>query len=257
MIENISIVIITLNAADTLGATLHSVRDFANVVVWDNGSTDGTLAIAAANPNVDVHHATFIGFGPSKNAACDLAANDWVLSLDADECLDANLVSALRHWPGDAPGTVGEVLRENHFMGRAVRHGGWGNDHLVRLFHREHHRFNAAQVHEKVQLTATTKIARLPGKVEHAAVRHVGQFLQKIDRYTEIRRTSSDRTYPMSIIVIKSLFAFFRSYVLQRGFLAGWRGMVIAWSNANGVFYKYTKILADKRVARERHPPNG
>ena len=80
----------------------------------------------------------------------------------------------------------------------------------------------------------------------------VSQFLQKIDRYTEIRRESKGRTYPAWIVVIKSAFAFLRSYVLQLGFLAGWRGLVIAWSNANGVFYKYIKLLADRRVSRER-----
>lgn len=256
MIDHISIVIITRNAAQTLAATLSSVSRFANVVVWDNGSDDGTLELAAEHANVDVHHASFLGFGPSKNAACDLARNDWVFSLDADECLDDELIAALATWTPDDHARVGQILRENHFMGRAVRHGGWGHDRLVRLFHRKVHRFNDAQVHEKVALTDSVKVVRLPGRVVHAAVRHVGQFLQKIDRYTEIRRESSQKTYPTAVIVIKSAFAFFRSYVLQRGFLAGWRGLIIAWSNANGVFYKYIKILADQRVQREHHPPN-
>ena len=256
MIEHISIVIITRNAAATLGATLHSVRHFANVVIWDNGSTDDTLELATAHNNVDLHTGTFIGFGPSKNAACDLARNDWVFSLDADESLDEKLIDALRVWPPDDPNAVGEALRENHFMGRPVRRGGWGNDQLVRLFHRGHHRFNAAHVHEKVQLENTTRTVQLPGKIEHAAVRHVGQFLEKINRYTEIRRETATRTYPMPVIVIKALYAFVRSYFLKAGFLAGWRGVVIAWSNANGVFYKYTKIFADQRTARERNPPN-
>ncbi len=257
MIDHISIVIITRNAAATLGATLASVRNFSNVVVWDNGSDDGTLELAATHANVDIHHASFLGFGPSKNAACDLARNAWVFSLDADECLDAPLIEALANWSPDDQTRVGQILRENHFMGRAVHHGGWGNDQLVRLFHRDAHRFNDAQVHEKVAVSTQTQLVPLPGRVLHAAVRHVGQFLQKIDRYTEIRRESSDKTYPTPIIVIKSAFAFFRSYVLQRGFMAGWRGLIIAWSNANGVFYKYIKILADQRVAREHHPPNG
>ncbi|MFK8014570.1 MAG: glycosyltransferase family 2 protein [Gammaproteobacteria bacterium] len=257
MIDHISIVIITRNAADTLRATLDSVSAFDNVIVWDNGSDDGTHEIAQSFENVELHHAEFLGFGPSKNAACDLAQNDWVFSLDADERLDHQLVTALRKWPLDAPNTVGEILRENHFMGRAIHHGGWGNDHLVRLFHRRHHRFNTAQVHEKVMLHDASRTVALPGTVQHIAVRHVGQFLQKIDRYTEIRRETHTRTYPAVVIVIKAGFAFFRSYVLQRGFLAGWRGLTIAWSNANGVFYKYIKILADQRVASERYPPNG
>lgn len=256
MIDHLSIAIITRNAADTLAATLDSVTDFAHVVVWDNDSTDGTKELAARYPNVTVVVADFLGFGPSKNAAADCAVTDWVFSLDADECLDLALVTALRDWSTNDKMAVGEVLRENQFMGRTVRRGGWGDDRLVRLFHRKHHRFNDAAVHEKVMTNHNTNVVRLPGTVRHAAVRHLGQFLQKVDRYTEIRRETQARTYPAPIIVIKAAFAFFRSYVLQLGLLAGWRGLAIAWSNANGVFYKYMKILADQRVARERHPPN-
>ncbi|MEO1573674.1 MAG: hypothetical protein AAFU65_01800, partial [Pseudomonadota bacterium] len=123
-------------------------------------------------------------------------------------------------------------------------------------FHRQHHRFTDAAVHEKVATHDQTRLVTLPGTVLHAAVRDLGQFLQKVDRYTEIRRQTQSRTYPAPIIVLKAAFAFFRSYVLELGILAGWRGLAIAWSNANGVFYKYMKILADHRVARERHPTN-
>ena len=256
MIDHISIVFITRNAADTLAAALDSVTDFAHVIVWDNDSTDGTQALARRYPNVTVVEAEFLGFGPSKNAAADCAPTDWVFSLDADECLDTPLVTALRDWQGDDPDSVGEVLRENQLMGRTVRRGGWGEDRLVRLFHRQHHRFTDVAVHEKIATTPTTRLVRLPGTVRHNAVRHLGEFLQKVDRYTEIRRETQARTYPAAVIVGKAAFAFFRSYVLELGLLAGWRGLAIAWSNANGVFYKYMKILADKKVARERHPPN-
>ncbi|MEO1575111.1 MAG: glycosyltransferase, partial [Pseudomonadota bacterium] len=73
MIDHISIVIITRNAAETLSATLDSVTDFANVVVWDNDSDDGTRELARAYPNVTLVIAEFLGFGPSKNAAADCA----------------------------------------------------------------------------------------------------------------------------------------------------------------------------------------
>lgn len=250
-IEHISVIIITRDAAETLAATLDSAAPFAHVVVWDNGSTDSTLEIAKRYANVSVHRGEFIGFGPSKNAACDCATTDWVFSLDADECIDASLASALSDWDTGNEDRVGEVLRENQFMGRTVRRGGWGDDRLVRLFHRTRHRFNNAAVHEKVATDANTQIVRLPGAIEHAAVRHIGQFLQKINHYTEIRRRTNTRSYPAPVIVLKAGFAFFRSYVLKLGALAGWRGLVIAWSNANGVFYKYMKVHADRRVERE------
>lgn len=252
MINHISVVIITRNAAATLAAALESTRAFSNVVVWDNGSTDETRAIVARYANAAWHEGTFVGFGPSKNAAVACASNDWVLSLDADERVSAELVVALEAWPTDNPMLVGEVLRENWFMGRPVRRGGWGNDYLIRLFHRASHQFDAAIVHEKVALSDASRVQRLPARIRHDAVTDISQFLQKIDRYSELRREAGGKTYSMPVILIKSGFAFFRSYVLQLGMLAGWRGVVIAWSNANGVFYKYAKILADRRTQRDR-----
>lgn len=79
-------------------------------------------------------------------------------------------------------------------------------------------------------------------------MQNIGQFLIKIDRYSEIRRQTRKKTFHPFVIVLRSLFAFFRSYVLKGGFLAGWRGLVIAWSESNGVFYKYMMVYAD------RHP---
>ena len=49
-----------------------------------------------------------------------------------------------------------------------------------------------------------------------------------------------------ALIVLRSFFAFFRSYILRAGVLAGWRGLVIAWNESNGVFFKYMKIYADQ-----------
>jgi hypothetical protein len=80
----------------------------------------------------------------------------------------------------------------------------------------------------------------------HYAVTDVSQFLNKINRYSEIRKENAKKAYPLPVIMLKAFWAFFRTYVLRRGFLDGWRGLVISVSNANGVFYKNIKIYAKK-----------
>ena len=45
---------------------------------------------------------------------------------------------------------------------------------------------------------------------------------------------------------LSSFWAFVRSYLLQLGFLDGWRGLVIAVCDANGVFFKYMKPYVDR-----------
>lgn len=248
MLDQISVVIITRDAASTLDKTLASVSRFDEVVVYDNGSSDATLDIARAYPNVSLHQGEFLGFGPTKNHAVSLARNDWVFSLDADEEASDELTDFLRSWKPASNRCVGIVRRDNYLMGKHVDKGGWGNDWLVRIFNRTEHRFDDAAVHESVTTTTTTVRDKLPYPIRHDAVQNLGQFLKKIDSYSEIRRRTSTKTFPPLVIVARSGFAFFRSYILKGGILAGWRGLVIAWNESNGVFFKYMKIYAD------RHP---
>lgn len=243
MPAGVSVVIITRNAALTLQRTLDAVRCFDDVVIYDNGSSDNTLQLAVSYPNVTLHEGEFLGFGLTKKHAVSLAKHDWILSLDADESPSSELITSIASWVDAAsPNDVGEILRENWMMGRPVRYSGWGNDWLVRLFNRRYHNFNDAMVHEAVSLNDISRPQRLSGKIEHAAVTDLSQFLEKINRYSSIRAASDKlNTYSVPIIFFKAVFAFVRTFILQQGWRDGWRGLVIAVSNANGVFWKYMK----------------
>lgn len=248
MLDQISVVLITKNAADTLADTLKSTSGFTEVVVYDNGSDDATLEIAQQHENVSLHRGEFMGFGPTKNYAVALATNDWVLSLDADERISSELERYLQQWRPSSDNCVGIIRRDNYLMGRLVTKGGWGSDWLLRLFNRKAHRFDDKAVHERVPLTATSKPEKIPYPIEHNAIRHLGQFLVKIDRYSEIHRQTNNKTIHPALIFLRGLLAFFKSYVIKGGLFAGWRGLVIAWNDANGVFYKYMKVYADRNL---------
>ena len=79
----------------------------------------------------------------------------------------------------------------------------------------------------------------------------LSDMLTKVNRYSEIRRRSQAAPLHPGIILLRSWWAFWRTYLLQGGWLDGWRGVAIAWSNANGVFYKYLKPYADQARRRE------
>lgn len=242
MLTGVSVVIITRDAASTLRRTLDAVQYFDNVVIYDNGSSDDTRQIASSYPNVSLYEGDFLGFGPTKRHATSLAKYDWILSLDADEAPSATLIEAITSWVINAsPSNVGEILRENWLMDRPVRYSGWGNDWLVRLFNRRYYNFNDAMVHESIVLN-NTRPKRLIGTIEHTAITDLSQFLEKINRYSSLRADSGKlKTYSVPIIFLKAAFAFLRTYLLQQGWRDGWRGLVIAVSNANGVFWKYMK----------------
>lgn len=247
----ISGVIITRDAEETIADCLRSLAPLAEVVVYDNGSADRTRDIACGFPNVRLHTGPFLGFGPTKNHAAALASHPWVLSIDGDEVLSPELVESLRSIDFSDPSIVYAVWRHNYLLGRRVRHSGWGQDWLPRLYHRETARLSDAMVHENLTWGAGVTVRRLHGPLRHDAVRQLGDMLTKVNRYSEIRRRSQAAPLHPGIILLRSWWAFWRTYLLQGGWLDGWRGVAIAWSNANGVFYKYLKPYADQARRRE------
>jgi len=246
MIDNISIVIITKNAGDTITETLESVKDFLDVVIFDTGSIDETLNVIKSYPNTSIHNGDFHGFGDSKNIAVSLAKNDWVFSLDADESLTEDLIQDLKNIDLH-PYLVGRATRKNFFMGREMIYGGWGRDKIIRLFNRNDFNFSSLKVHEKVEIDSSAKIINLNGFINHNSIYKLSQTLEKANLYSDLYAEENNKIYPLLIIIIKVLFAFFRTYFLQKAFLAGWRGFALSFSNAIGVFYKYMKIYVKNK----------
>lgn len=243
MPTNISVVIITRNAASTLPRTLEAVQVYDDVVVYDNGSTDETCSIVRSYPNTRLYEGEFMGFGPTKRHATSLAKHDWVLSLDADEAPTDKLNRAIQQWVATAkPQQAAEILRENWMLGRPVRYSGWNNDWLVRLFNRTAYNFSDAIVHESVVVSKGSHLTKLHGKIKHIAITDLAQFLDKINRYSDLRAESKKlKRYSFPIIFLKTLYAFLRTYFFKLGILDGWRGLIISVANANGVFWKYAK----------------
>ena len=248
-LEQIHPVLITRDAAATIERTLESLREFPEVVVYDNGSNDGTLAICARFPNVRVHTGEFMGFGPTKAHAVGLAGGDWIFSIDADEYLGRSLLDALRTLDLTDVKRAFRVKRQNLFMGRHIRHSGWGNDWLVRLFNRTECHFDDAVVHEKVVVPPHVSLLRVEGPLWHQAASDIDQFLTKISRYSELEIKRSPRTHHPAIILLHAIWAFFRSFVLRAGFLDGWRGLVIAYCFGIGCFFKHMKRYVNRTVS--------
>lgn len=245
----VSAVIICSNAADTLQKCLSSLVRLDEVVVYLNGCTDNSEALAQAFPNVSIRHGTFIGFGPTKQAAVEIARNDWVFSIDSDEFADEELIDAIAAADRQRSDVAFEVLRKNRFCGQHVDKGGWGNDRLLRVFDRRNAHFNDRAVHEKIVTADGISLEMLGGVLWHDAVLHVDQFLRKISAYSELAADAArDKPAPHPFVaLLRSQWAFFRSFVLQGGFLAGWRGVIIAYGRAAGTFYKYAKRYTKSR----------
>jgi glycosyltransferase involved in cell wall biosynthesis len=252
-LQQIHPILITRDAGATIERTLESLRNFPEVIVYDNGSDDETLEVCAHFGNVRVHIGEFIGFGPTKAHAVSLASGDWVLSIDADEYLGQSLLQSLSEIDLSNERVAYVVERHNLFMGKQIRYGGWGNDWLVRLFNRRQCQFNDSVVHEKVVVPTGVTLARTNGALWHQAVTDINEFLIKINRYSDLEIQRSNRTHHPAVILLRALWASFSSYILRAGFLDGWRGLVIAYCYGIGCFFKHmNRYVSSTVTAAER-----
>lgn len=236
----ISVCILTKNAAATLRATLDSVRTFPEVLILDNGSTDETTSIAASYPNVRLISTPFIGFGPLRNYAAELASHDWILALDSDEVLSPLLLQEIQGLTlNDQYAYV--FSRHNYYNGKRIRGCGWNPEYIARLYHRSTARYSDAQVHES--LTSYQQFV-LQFPLLHTPYRTTTDFLAKMQHYSTLfaEQYRGKRKSSFTKAVAHALYAFIRSYFLKRGLFCGKEGFIISIYNANTTFYKYLKL---------------
>jgi glycosyltransferase involved in cell wall biosynthesis len=243
----LSAIVITLNEEANIAGCLDSVAFCDERVVVDGGSTDATVAIATA-AGARVETRPFAGFGPQKNHALSLAQGDWVLSIDADERVDAvlaeNILAAVAASEHDAH----EVSRLSYFCGRAMWHSGWYPDHVLRLFRRGRGHFSDDLVHERV--ICDGRVGRLAGTLSHYSVDRLEQALSRVDRYSTAGAAmlvSSGRRVSFMSGISHGLWSFLRAYVLRLGFLDGREGFLLAVANAEGTYYRYMKAWLARR----------
>lgn len=238
----LSVAIIANNEEDRLPACLESVQFADEIIVVDSGSTDGTMAIAEA-AGCRVFAEEWKGFGRQKQSAVDKCRHDWVLVLDADERVPAEtrqVIAGLLASP-DADGY--SFPRRNFYHGKWVRHGGWWPDRVVRLFRKDRGAVDDVVVHEAIHVTGEVKALDVP--LEHHPIRDLQDVLTKINRYSSLgaeRLYAAGRRASLPTAFIKGGAAFVKSLILQRGFLDGSAGWIIAFSHAVNTCYKYLKL---------------
>jgi glycosyltransferase involved in cell wall biosynthesis len=85
---------------------------------------------------------------------------------------------------------------------------------------------------------------KIEGDLLHHAYDNITQFLEKIQRYSDIY--AKEHRYKIRSsgfkILYKTTFAFVKSYLLKKGIADGYKGLLISVCNANFVFYKYSKL---------------
>ena len=265
---NLSVVVITFNEEANIGRTLASVQPLVadgkgEIIVVDSGSTDRTLEIAKSF-GAKVFVEEWKGFAAQKNSAIDKATGDWILSLDADEEAERDLARLIPAILEPRPLRKPELLaamgvtaksssdvkgywieRQNKFLGRWLRYGGFWPDPKLRLFQRNSGRFENRTVHEDIVLEGKT--GRIRALIVHHSYPTLSDYIEHMNRYSSlgaemvVAKSNGKVRFSVSNIVLRPLATFIYNYFFRLGFLDGREGLLLHLYHAVYVSWKYAK----------------
>lgn len=242
----IAAIIITKNEQQCIQECIESIIWVDEIIVLDSGSTDHTTDICKKYaPRLKLYETDWPGFGAQKNRALDLATTDWVLSIDADEKVTAELKDEILQALNNKDCIAYQIPRLTYFYKHPIKYC-FNNkqDAPVRLAKKDCCRFSDDLIHEKLMVNGKTK--KLKNNLHHYSYRNLEETINKINNYSTLGAIqlyqTQRKTNPLLALAHAS-WIFIKIYFLRLGFLDGWPGFIVALSNFEGTFYKYAKLL--------------
>jgi len=240
----ISAAIITFNEENHLARCLQSIRDIIDeIIVVDSGSRDRTLEIAGKF-EAKVCRRAFTNYADQKNYAALQAKNEWILSLDADECLSEPLRKRLLDLKETHPLAEAYAFpRKAFYLGRWICHSGWYPDYKVRLYRKSKADWKGEFVHESVRVNG--RISRLDADLLHYTCDSLSEHLQRLDHYTTLSARAmhqEGRKPSLRRWLLSPVSAFLKAYFWKAGFLDGRQGLIIAVLAGYYNFLKHAKL---------------
>lgn len=256
--QPLSVVIITFNEEGNIGRCIESVKKVADeIIVLDSFSTDHTVAIAHSF-GATVYQEKFRGYIGQKNFALQLASNNYILSLDADEALDEKLVNAILAEKKTFPHRAYEMNRCTNYCGRFIRHGLWYPDKKIRLFDRRIARWAGLNPHDKIVLQPGHGTKKLEGDLLHYSFNSPDDLAEQNNRLSSIASASlhanGNRSSSFKIL-FRPCWAFINGYIFRLGFLDGADGFFIAVNTSHQVFLKYSKLYRMQLTVKRMKSP--
>lgn len=241
----LSIVMIVKNEAHNLALSLPPAQALADeIIIVDSGSSDNSRSIAEQYGAKWYEHLHWQGFGRQRQIAQSYASGDWILALDADEVISAELAQAIQRVIASAPNqTVYGIRRLDYVFGGRIDSPHWRNKAHWRLYPNTFH-YNQNLVHESLELgDAQTQI--LEGYLHHHTALTPQFWLQKRLDYAlswAKQRHNQGKTTTLLGVFARAFWAFIKQYLLDGRFLQGAYGWIYAALFSQYTFNKYALL---------------
>ncbi len=272
------------NEEANLDRCLQSVSWVDEIFVVDSQSNDRTTKIAQEHGATVVQFEYMGGWPKKKNWALDNLpfSHQWVLILDADECLPPEAEEEIRNIVSNPIEKHSGywINRRYFFLEKPLKHAYFPNWNL-RLFKHKFGRYEKVtelntnsgdnEIHEHVVVKGTT--GKLNSIMDHYAFPSIDSFIEKHNRYSNweavVESSAEDDETALQHDGVKGkrrLRKIFRKlpfrptlrflyvYFWQKGILDGWRGYIFARLHAQYEFLSQAKakaILAGRKETRD------
>jgi glycosyltransferase involved in cell wall biosynthesis len=252
--SKISACIISFNEEKKIEDCLKSLQPVVDeIILVDSLSTDDTLKIAEKYTD-KIFHQKFLGHIEQKNLAVGKAHNDWILSLDCDERLSEELQqSILKIKDNLEQADAYRMPRKTFYIYRWLNHC-WYPDLKTRLFNRKTSHWGGTNPHDHI-VTQGKNIIRLKGDIYHYSFDSISDHLKTIDSFTEIGADELLRkNRPVTVLspLTHASWTFLKLYIIKRGFLDGFAGLVVSVLSYMHVFIKYSKAHIKYKQAKQK-----
>ena len=251
----LSAVIITLNEERNIGRCIQSLQGIADeIIVVDSFSNDATESICKSLGVKFVKH-QWEGYVKQKQFANDLAANDLIFSIDADEAVSPELAqSVLKIKELNINKKVFSMNRLMNYCGKWIRHGGWYPEYKIRIFDRRFVGWTGGQVHETLSIPDDFETVRIDGDLYHYSFYSEAEFRRQTEKFAHMSAEDAiDKGKKGTVFeaYFHCFWRFVRDYVFKAGFLDGKIGFRIGLINAKSVFLK-RKLIAEHNKSQKR-----
>lgn len=242
----VSVALISLNEERVIGQTLSSVSNFADeIVLVDSGSTDSTVAIAKSF-GAEVYHQEWLGFAMQKNFALQRCTCEWILAIDCDEIISAELADAIKEAIKVTSVNGYTVDLCELYMGKQLSRV-WKKFRLVRRSAAPC--WSGGEVHEGMSVIG--KVAHIPkGRIIHNSYKDFDDHMKRMIKYAKLSAISyhkrGKKTSTLSLL-IRPIYAFAYNLTVKKGILDGIPGVMYAFGLAHYTFMKYAFLWELKR----------
>jgi glycosyltransferase involved in cell wall biosynthesis len=249
----LSVVIITYNEEKNIERCLKSVQKVADeIVIVDSFSSDHTVEICKKH-YAKIYERKWQGYSHTKNFGNQMAANDIILSIDADEALSPELEASILEMKATSLGGIYSFNRKTNYCGQWIHYCGWYPDVKIRIFDRNISKWEGEYVHEELVFSNSVRVKHLKGDLLHYSFNTLADHLQRVNKYSDLAAQELLDRHKGSLI-FKMIFSpvskFFKSYVLKKGFLDGFYGFCICIISAFDVLIRYAKVIQIRRHTR-------